>query len=201
MSILQVFAIRVRKARSEDDRAMRRCATLALLCAGVWALPADAATLETIGAPEVHFLASGPAGFAINGKSDSLSGRQQGERLVFTASMTDLKTGLELRDKHLRDYLEADKFPTAKLAVDVTQLETPSDKGHVVAKRNVELTLHGVTKSVQVKYEAKRAGSDLFVEGQTEFDIRDFKVKVPCFAGVCVKPEVKVTVKFKMREK
>lgn len=164
-------------------------------------LPADAATLETIGASEVRFTASGPAGFAINGKSDSLSGRQQGERLVFTASLTGLKTGLDLRDKHLRDYLETDKFPAAKLAVDMSQIEAPGDKGKVLAKRSVDMTMHGVTKPVQVKYEAKRAGSDLYIEGQTQIDIRDFNVKVPCFAGVCVRPEVQISVKFKMREK
>jgi polyisoprenoid-binding protein YceI len=165
------------------------------------ALPADAANLETIGAPEVRFNAAGPAGLAIKGSSDKLSGKQQGSSLVFTAPLTNLKTGIDLRDKHLRDYLETKSFPTAKLAFALDGVQKPGDNARVSGTRSADLTLHGVTKPVKVKYDAKRTGSDMHISGETQIDIRDFNVKVPCYLGVCVRPEVQIAVKFKMREK
>lgn len=162
---------------------------------------ADAASLETVGAAQVNFSATGPAGLSIEGKSDSLSGRVEDGKLVLVAGLGKLKTGIDLRDKHLREHLETQKFPSAKLSIDVAKLEKPGDKAKVAATRNAELTLHGVTKPLKIEYEARRTGSDLHVTGETEIDIRDFEVKVPCYLGVCVRPKVGVSVRFKLREK
>jgi polyisoprenoid-binding protein YceI len=61
--------------------------------------------------------------------------------------------------------------------------------------------MHGVTKPVDFKYTAKRTGSDYHIQGLTEVDIRDFKVEVPCYLGVCVEPQIKIKVKLKLRDK
>lgn len=181
---------------------MRRSilAPLALSVVTSFSLLASA-KLESIGGSDVRFLAVGPAGMKINGKSDDLSATEKDGKVVITAPLTDLKTGIGLRDKHLRGYLETDKHPKATLSVDKGKLKLPDDKKTVRGSATGDFTMHGVTKPVKFTYKAKRTGSDYHVQGLTDIDIRDFKVEVPCYLGVCVKPDIKIKVKFKLRDK
>jgi polyisoprenoid-binding protein YceI len=165
------------------------------------ALPATSdAAMKTIGEPDIRFVATGPAGLTINGTSRSLQGGEDGQALVLTASLTNLRTGIGLRDKHLQQYLQTDKHPNAKLSLELSQINKPEDKKTVSDRKKGNMTLHGVTRPVSVQYKAKRLGSDLLIEGSTEIDIRDFKIEVPCHLGICVQPQVKVEVKFKLRD-
>lgn len=174
--------------------------SLALGVATSFSLVASA-KLESIGSKDVRFLAVGPAGMKINGKSDELGAEEKDGKLVITAPLTDLKTGIGLRDKHLRGYLETDKHPNATLTVEKSKLKMPEDNKTVRGSATGRFSMHGVTKPVVFTYKAKRTGSDYHVQGLTEIDIRDFQVEVPCYLGVCVRPDVKIKVKFKLRDK
>ncbi|MFV9614481.1 MAG: YceI family protein [Gammaproteobacteria bacterium] len=83
------------------------------------------------------------------------------------------------RDKHLRgdDFLNVKKFPQAKF---VSTSYTPGKNGKGVLKGN--LTLHGVTKAVEIKVESIGAGSDPWggyrrgFQGSTKFAMADFGI-------------------------
>jgi len=83
------------------------------------------------------------------------------------------------RDKHLRgdDFLNVKKFPQAKF---VSTSYTPGKNGKGVLKGN--LTLHGVTKAVEIEVEHIGAGADPWgghrrgFQGSTKFAMADFGI-------------------------
>ena len=83
------------------------------------------------------------------------------------------------RDKHLRgkDFLDVDKYPEAKF---VSTSYTPGNDGKGVLKG--ELTLHGVTKAIEIEVETIGAGEDPWggyrqgFEGKTRFSMADFGI-------------------------
>jgi polyisoprenoid-binding protein YceI len=162
---------------------------------------AASADLASIGGADVQFRAIGPAGMKIDGTSEKLSASEADGKLKIVAPLTNLKTGIGLRDKHLRGYLKTDKHPEATLVVERSKLKVPGDNQTVTGKARGDFTLNGVTKPIDFRYQAKRTGSDYHVQGLAKIDIRDFKVEVPCYLRVCVEPEVSISVKFKLRDK
>ena len=83
------------------------------------------------------------------------------------------------RDKHLRsdDFLDVKKFPEAKFT---STSYTPGKDGKGVLKGN--LTLHGVTKAVEIEVEHIGAGTDPWggyrrgFQGSTKFAMADFGI-------------------------
>lgn len=83
------------------------------------------------------------------------------------------------RDKHLRsdDFLDVKKYPEAKF---VSTSYTPGKEGKGILKGN--LTLHGVTKAVEIEMHAIGAGKDPWggyrrgFEGKTKFAMSDFAI-------------------------
>ncbi|MCC6897518.1 MAG: YceI family protein [Polyangiaceae bacterium] len=162
---------------------------------------AASAALEDAGDVDVRFLATGPAGMKINGTAPSLSAKESDGKVTIKVPVTNLQTGMKLRDKHLRQYLETDKHPSATLVVDRSSLKFPENDQTARGTATGSFTLHGVTKSLEFQYKALRTGSDYHVQALATVDIRDHQVEVPCYLGVCVDPKVKLKVKLKLRDK
>lgn len=159
------------------------------------------ASFVDAGDHEVEFLATGPGGMKIKGEGEGLSASESGGKLKITVPVTNLKTGIKLRDRHLRKYLEADVHPNAILEVERSSLKLPGNDKEVESSATGNFTLHGVTKPVKFSYKANRTGSDYHVQGRASIDIKDFKVEQPCYLRVCVDTDVKLKVKFKLRDK
>jgi polyisoprenoid-binding protein YceI len=180
---------------------MSRRSNLVLVAASVLSISLVAsAKLESVGDSELRALANGPAGMKIQTESGGLKTEEKDGKVTITAPLTNIKTGIGLRDKHLRNYLKTDKHPNATLVVERSKLKLPDDKKTTRGSATGKLTLNGVTKDHKFTYKAKRTGSDYHVQGLSEIDIRDYKIEVPCYLGVCVKPDVKIKVKFKLRD-
>lgn len=159
------------------------------------------AKFVSVGDEDVRFLAIGPAGMKINGKASDLKAKESDGKIEIRVPVNDLETGIGLRDKHLKGYLKASAHPEAILVVERSKLKMPEDKKTVTGSAKGKLTLKGVTKPMSFDYKAKRTGSDYHVQGKATIDIRDHEIEVPCYLGVCVDPEVKIKVKFKLRDK
>lgn len=87
---------------------------------------------------------SGTVSFDIEDVENTLNG----EIYISTAS---LKSGIDLRDKHIRssDWLDAEQFPTISFKItDVKDTEKIEDN-KIKAKVLGEFTVHGVTKEVE----------------------------------------------------
>jgi polyisoprenoid-binding protein YceI len=183
---------------------MRKIALIAIAAALATLAPALTADakLTSIGAPQVTFHADGPVGLNIDGWSSDLTAKETDGQIVVSAPLTNLKTDNSLRDKHLRKYLEVDKqgYSAARLTVSLADLKLPDDQQTVTHHAKGKFWMHGKERSIDFDYRAKRTGSDFMVQGKTHIDIRDYGVEVPCYLGVCVKPEVKIKVTFKLRQ-
>jgi polyisoprenoid-binding protein YceI len=97
-------------------------------------------------------------------------------------------------------YLETSKYPNATLEVDKSKLQFPS--GNTVnSTTEGKLTLHGVTHPVKVAYRADGDSKRAKVEGSLHLNMKDYKIDVPSYLGVTVKPNVDVEVKFGVVDK
>jgi polyisoprenoid-binding protein YceI len=162
---------------------------------------AAGAKLSSIGTPSIQFLAVGPAGMKINGTSSELTASEADNKLTLTAPLTNLKTGIGLRDNHLRGYLNTKQHPSAKLVVDKTKLKLPEDGKTADGSATGDFTLNGQTKPLKFRYRAKRTGTDYHVQGMADVNIENYGIEQPCYLGVCVEPNVKLKVSFKLRDK
>ncbi len=177
--------------------------TLALsgaLLVGATAVVAQA-QLSAAGTPEVRFVAVGPVGMKIEGKTSDLKVVDSGKAITVDVPLSHLQTGIGLRDRHMRDkYLQVDKYPDAKLTVQRSALRLPADGATLDADASGKFTLHGHTKDVTFHYSAHRTGASYSVSGRVHVDMRDYGVEVPSYLGVTVKPGVAVNVRFNARD-
>jgi len=150
----------------------------------------------TASASQATFTAKGPAGVNIVGRSTELSLAESGDELVVTVPLAKLDTGIDLRNRHMRDkYLEVGKYPAAVLKVSKSALTFPKG-GPVTSKGTGTLTLHGQSRPTAFTYAAKPAGAGASVSASLRLDMTEFGIEKPGYSGVSVKPEVEVTVTF-----
>jgi len=169
--------------------------TLVLSCAAF-----AHAALTGIGDSSTGFLAKGPGGLKIDGTGSGAKASEAGGILTITAPVNKLKTGMSLRDDHLKKAINADKHPNATLAVPRTSLQFPEDGKAVTSSATGKFTLNGVTKDLKFDYKVTRTGSDYHVQGHSKLDITNFNIEKPCYLGVCVEKDVEIKVKLKLRE-
>ena len=162
---------------------------LAVLTEGAIALS------STKGNNSVTVLARGPAGLRIEGKGSEVSLEEDDSALTFKVPLAPIETGISLRDVHLHQMLEADKYPAATLRISRSQLTFPREREPVERTAEGELTLHGQSRTVKVHYRAELgAGGVTKVRGSFQLDMRDFDIKAPSYLGVSVAPKVEVSV-------
>lgn len=157
-----------------------------------------AGSVTTVGDSTVKFEAVGPAGLKINGTGVGLKAVEADGKITLTAPTTELHTGIGLRDRHLREYLEVDKHSTAALVVERGKITLPPS-GKADGTVPAFFTLHGVTKPIKVAYTITRGGADYHVEGTFDVNILEHGIKKPCYLGVCVRDVVKVAADFKVK--
>jgi len=99
-----------------------------------------------------------------------------------TANLGTLQSDDNRRDGQLhRQALETDQFPQAafKLTGPIQLGAAPADGQTITATATGELTLHGVTKTVQVPLEARLAGDVVTVVGSIAIQFADYAVEPP----------------------
>jgi polyisoprenoid-binding protein YceI len=157
-----------------------------ILGISAWAMTSvvrASAGLSSAGDSTVKFEAQGPAGMKINGTSGGVRAAEADGKIKIVAPTTGFQTGIGLRDKHLRDYLESDKMPEAVLVVDRTKITLPTDAA-TTGSVTADLSLHGVTRPTKVGYRITRGPNGYQVHGSIT-SASDFKIKKPCYLGVC----------------
>lgn len=161
-------------------------------------LPAVAfAALAKSGDAAVTFLAVGPAGLKIEGKTSDLDVTDGDGKVKIGVPLANLDTGISLRNKHMREkYLEVQKFPRAELVVERASLKLPSEGAEATGTTSGQMTIHGQTKPVTVNYTARQQGGTFAVTGSAKINIKDFGIDVPSYLGVTVKPDVELAVRF-----
>jgi polyisoprenoid-binding protein YceI len=144
-------------------------------------------------------VATATGGIRLEGKSTALAAAWDGDTLVVTLPMASFRTGIELRDKHLREHIEADKYPTAELRAPLAALRLPAAGESSSGTAQAPLSFHGQVKPVSFSWQAKR-GEGFDVKGGVKIDFTEFGVPVPSYLGVSVKPPAEVSVEFHVGE-
>lgn len=99
-----------------------------------------------------------------------------------TADLTRLTSDDDRRDGQLHHQaLETDLFPTAefKLTSPIDLGKAPVDGQTITATATGQLTLHGVTKAVQVPIEARLSGDVVTVTGSVDIRFADYGIQRP----------------------
>jgi polyisoprenoid-binding protein YceI len=103
-----------------------------------------------------------------------------------TADLTQLRSDESRRDDRIRSSgLETDAFPEASfvLTEPIAFDAEPADGETVETTATGDLTLHGVTRSVQIPIQARRTGDTIEVVGSLEIDFADHDIVAPNFGG------------------
>ncbi|RMD48595.1 MAG: YceI family protein [Ignavibacteria bacterium] len=126
--------------------------------------------------------------------------------------LNSLKTGIDLRDEHLRsaNWLNTEKFPYATFMLtgisDASQNKLEDGK-RVKATLHGKFSVHGVTKDVDVPAEltyfkenartrAKMKGNLLKVKASFDINLGDYGIKIPDMVVGKVDDNVKINVTF-----
>jgi polyisoprenoid-binding protein YceI len=113
----------------------------------------------------------------------------------FIVSLADLDSGIELRDKHLKEeYLEIQKFPEAKLVFTNQKLLLNGKLQKVPAK----LFLHGVEKEIELNLRSEKKKDLLSLKADFNIILTDHKIELPSFQGITAAKKVKVQVESKL---
>jgi polyisoprenoid-binding protein YceI len=173
---------------------------LAVLLTAAVGLPPPEAPYA--GTARVTVSALGPAGLAIEGSGSVLSMEIGAQTLAFEVPVASIDTGIELRNRHLRELLEVDRFPFARLELPRAAVDVPEPgqvRSQIVEGR---LTLHGVMRPVSVEYRA--AGGDdgrSLVSGSFALDLRDNGMAAPAWLGLKVAPGIKVAAELSLEKR
>jgi polyisoprenoid-binding protein YceI len=167
----------------------------ALLAVATFSLVA-AAKLNRTGDAKTSFKAAGPAGLSIEGKTSDMSIADDGTTVTITVPLSNIDTGIGLRNDHTKKAVEADKYPSVTLKVARAALKFPAAGADSSGDAKGQFTLHGQTKDVTFHYAAKNAGGTISVTGSTRINVNDYGVTPPSYLGVTVKPDVDVSTSF-----
>lgn len=148
------------------------------------------------GDSQAAFKATGPAGFKIVGSTKNVDVKDDGTNLAVAIKLGDLDTDNSLRNKHMLEDLEAEKFPLCSLTVPVASLK----EGSSDVEGKGTFTLHGKTKDIPFKYTSKCNGGVCDVEGSADLNLKDYDIKIRSYLGITVKSEVSVTIKFQVKK-
>jgi len=149
---------------------------------------------------DVRFSMHGTAGLQVEGVTHELVLTRQEGNLVFRVPLSGLDTGIGLRNRHMRGYLDVTHFPDAELHVTRKGVAFPSPGKTVESDTRGTFTLHGISRPCSIHYRVEQVENGEYrVHGTTRIDIRDFGIEVPAW-GVRVDPTVGIQVDFTSRD-
>jgi polyisoprenoid-binding protein YceI len=187
--------------------------TIALLALGGARVEAQVRTFEVDRASQVQFVSEAPLE-RITGTSSGVSGvlsvdpaqpvEARGEVSIQVAS---IRTGIDLRDEHLRSdaWLDAGRHPRILFALTgVTMGGALVPNGVVEPSIRGTLSVHGVTRDVstraRVRYVPAAAPGErdvLRIQASFVVHLKDHAVSIPSIVALKVSPDIKVNVDLK----
>ncbi len=146
---------------------------------------------------KVTFLAKGkPALISIKGEGEgataALKEKDQMLNGEVSFQLKSLKTGIELRDDHLKNkYLEVEKHPTATLKI--SDLKLPENLKDGFPFKGI-LSLHGIDQPIEGIASVAADSKSQKISADFKIKLSQFKIEIPSFKGITVAEEVQVKV-------
>ena len=160
---------------------------------GAWTVePGTGAEDETFSGYRIEEEFAGVGANTAVGRTGDVQGTLDidGSRIVgadITVDMTTLQSDQKRRDDALRTRgLQTDEFPTAtfSLAKPITIASEPKSGEKIEAEATGALMLHGVTRTITIPIEGRRAGDRITVISSFEVNLDDYKIERPTTARV-----------------
>ena len=121
----------------------------------------------------------------------------QGSRLRFEVDLASIRTGIALRDRHMRDnYLETDAHPWAVLDAAITGIDAEGDALAVEADGTFEV--HGVERPTAVRCGATPVGESFDVACAFDVALADHDIRIPRVMFLKLAETVRVEVAFRL---
>ena len=172
--------------------------------AGTWTVAAG----SQAGYRVTEQLASLPAASEAIGRTDQVTGTievtSDGTTTTLTSGSltvdtTSITSDESRRDNRLRsEGLETDEFPTATFTL-TQPVEVPAAATDGTASDITlvgDLTLHGVTKSVEIPAQARLADGQIQVQGSITFPLSDYDIVAPNIGGFIISIADEGTLEF-----
>ena len=134
---------------------------------------------------------------AENETARSIIDMETGE-LVYSVTITDFQFEKSLMQEHFNEnYLESEKYPKSTLSAKI--VDWNGEKGEQTVKVAGELTIHGVTKKVELEGNISYQDDLVKVSAKFPVALKDYKVKIPKIVFYNIAEVVDVTVAFEYK--
>ncbi len=121
-------------------------------------------------------------------------------QLYFEVDLTTLDTGIDLRNRHMRDnYLETEKYRFTFFEGKIDELNVVNDNEFNVVVSG-SLFIHGVTNEIEVSGIMKRNENGFLIDTQFPVALSDYKIDIPQLMFMKIDEEMKLELKFYLQE-
>jgi hypothetical protein len=132
---------------------------------------------------------------AENGKVTSIFDVTRGD-IAFLLSVRDFQFEKNLMQVHFNEkYMESEKFPKSSFQGKISGFSMQT-AGVQQVRAVGKLTIHGVTREIEVKGTAEKVGGQIFVKSKFLVKLEDYGIKVPQIVWQNIAQQVEVTVDF-----
>lgn len=135
---------------------------------------------------------------ATNTKVTSIYDITKGD-IAYLISVKDFQFVNKLMQVHFNEkYMESEKYPKSSFQGRVTGFDA-SKEGPQEVKAIGKITIHGVTRDVEIPGTAEMKGNQVFVKAKFPVKLLDYNIKVPQIVWQNIAQTVEVTVDFSYR--
>ncbi len=125
----------------------------------------------------------------------------ENNQILFIVPIKSFEFKKKLMQKHFNEqYLESDKFPTAKFEGSFSKpLKINSQKPQLV-KFNGTITIHGVTKEISEEVKITLQQNEIKAHSEFILKTKDFKIKIPRILIKNIAEEIEVEIKANLKQ-
>jgi polyisoprenoid-binding protein YceI len=132
---------------------------------------------------------------AKNKKSTSLFNAETGD-IAFSVPIKEFEFAKSLMKEHFNEkYMDTEKYPKSTFQGKVTGFN-PQASGVQNAKAQGKLSIHGVTKDVEIPGTIEKQGDKLLMKSKFVVKLEDYKIEIPQLLWQNIAEQVEVTVDF-----
>lgn len=122
--------------------------------------------------------------------------RTDGSKLYFEVELASLDTGIDLRNRHMRDdYLEVGEYPYAKFSGVLARVDEKEDGAFQVTASGT-LTIHGVDKGVRLPCDVRPSGRGYDARCAFDLLLSDFDISIPKLMFLKLANQIRLEVAF-----
>lgn len=118
------------------------------------------------------------------------------KQIAFVAIITDFRFKKSLMQQHFNEkYMESHKYPKATFSGTMVSSTSLHEKGRHIVTVKGDLSIHGVTRNIQVEGVIDNQGSVLSASSEFIIRVADYDIKIPKLLVKNIAEEVLVKVK------